>query len=137
LPFIKKQIDCASNKLSVDFTYAKESKMSDCIFCKIIANQIPSKKIFESETVICIQDSNPKAPIHYLIIPKHHCTNVSTLTPSLQTLPYELFCAAQKLSHINQNHSEYRLVINNGAKVGQSVFHLHMHFLAGIIMSDF
>jgi histidine triad (HIT) family protein len=112
-------------------------EVDNCVFCKIIANQIPAKKIFESETVICIQDSNPKAPIHYLIIPKKHYANLSILTPFETELPFDMFCAAQHLAKINEGHSDYRLIINNGAKAGQSVFHLHMHFLSGIIMSDF
>lgn len=111
--------------------------MDDCIFCKIIANQIPAKKIFESETVICIQDINPKAPIHYLIIPKKHCVNVSTLTIAEKTVPFDMFYAAREIAKINQNYSDYRLIINNGAQVGQSVFHLHMHFLSGVVLSDF
>lgn len=111
--------------------------MDNCIFCKIIANQIPAKKIFESETIICIEDINPKAPIHYLIIPKKHCVNVSTLSHSETRIPFDMFCAAQEVSKINHHHSDYRLIINNGINAGQSVFHLHMHFLSGTILSDF
>ena len=111
--------------------------MEKCIFCNIVQNLIPSKKVFESETILVIQDIAPKAPIHYLIIPKKHYINVSDLPLPNSSLPVDLFVTAQQLSTIDRNHTQYRLLINNGSQVGQSVFHLHMHFLSGKFMNDF
>jgi len=106
--------------------------MIHCIFCKIIAKDIASKKIFESVSVLCIEDIHPKAPIHYLIIPKKHYNAIAGITQEDKFLPYHIFEAAQKLAHINSHHSDYRLIINNGEKAGQSIFHLHVHFLSGL-----
>ncbi len=108
----------------------------DCIFCKIISGQIPAKIITQSSNLIVIADIVPKAKIHYLIIPKKHVQNL--LVCDLQELQIgsEIFLMAQELAR-HLNISDFRLINNNGSGAGQSVFHLHFHFLAGANLSGF
>lgn len=103
----------------------------DCVFCKIISGQIPSKKIQETDDLIVLQDIAPKAPVHYLIVPKKHIKNLQACLPEDQALLGSMLLMTQTLSKQLSGNQEFKLVSNNGASVGQSVFHLHMHFLAG------
>lgn len=103
----------------------------DCIFCKIIANQIPSKRIQETQDLIVIADIAPKAPVHYLIIPKKHIKNIQSCTDADQAMLGNILLMAQTLSKNLPGNQEFKLISNNGASVGQSVFHIHVHFLAG------
>lgn len=102
----------------------------DCIFCKIIANQIPSKKIKETDDLVVLQDIAPKAPVHYLIIPKKHIKNIQSATDVDQAVLGNILLMAAKLSAELSGNQEFKLISNNGASVGQSVFHIHIHFLA-------
>ena len=102
-----------------------------CVFCKIRDKQIKSSVIFENDYVFVISDIAPKAPIHYLIISKKHIPTVDDISVDDQQLSYHFFAAAQQLGRQLVSHGSYRLVVNTGADAGQSVFHLHMHFLAG------
>lgn len=102
----------------------------DCIFCKIITGQIPSKKIHETDDLVVLQDIAPKAPIHYLIIPKKHIKNIQSTTDDDQTLLGNVILMAKKISTELSGSQEFKLVSNNGASIGQTVFHLHFHFLA-------
>jgi diadenosine tetraphosphate (Ap4A) HIT family hydrolase len=110
---------------------------SNCIFCKIIQKQIPSKIIKEDETVLVIEDIAPKAPYHYLIIPKKHIINVNYLTEQDEKLAWPILKAARDIAKEIQEKSgqkdpiSFNLVSNNGAFSGQSVFHIHWHFLSG------
>ena len=106
-----------------------------CIFCKIIEKTIPSTIIQENENVLVIQDRAPKAPTHYLIIPKKHIDTVTALTPADALYSSALLEMAQTLGNAIPSKA-FNLVINNGAAAGQSVFHLHMHFLAGKSIYD-
>ncbi|MFA5998791.1 MAG: histidine triad nucleotide-binding protein [Candidatus Babeliales bacterium] len=103
----------------------------DCIFCKIISGQIPSKIIEETDDIIVIKDIQPKALVHYLIIPKKHIANIQSCTSQDQALLGSMLLMAQKLSQSLAGSQEFKLISNNGASVGQSVFHIHMHFLSG------
>lgn len=109
----------------------------DCLFCKIIEKKIPAKIIAEDDNVIVIQDIVPKAPTHYLIIPKKHIENVRMLEETDAYIVSSMMLMAKKLSNMVSGNGSFRIIINNGAEVGQTVFHLHLHFLAGKKLTDF
>jgi len=112
--------------------------MSDnCIFCKIINKVTPSTIIKENDDVIVIKDINPKAPVHYLIVPKKHFSDIRDLQDYNVILSGKLLLMAKELSHDLLDSQSFRLVSNNGKESGQCVFHFHIHFLAGKQMSDF
>ena len=110
---------------------------NDCIFCKIIAKTIPAKIIAENESILVIQDIAPKAPVHYLIIPKKHVKDLASIQESDIPGAAAIFSMAQELSQKLSGSQAFRLIINNGPDAGQSVFHLHAHFISGKKMLDF
>ena len=107
----------------------------DCIFCKIIERKIPAKFEFENSDLIAIQDVNPQAPVHILIVPKKHIADINHITEENRPLVGDLIHRAKEIACQKKVEDGYRLVINNGAKAGQSVFHLHLHLLGGRRMS--
>ena len=109
----------------------------DCIFCKIIHKEIPAKIVAENDDIVVIQDIHPKAPVHYLIIPKKHIVNVSELQEQDSHYVAKMMLMAQELSKTLSGDQSFRLIMNNGASSGQSVFHMHCHFLSGKKMTDF
>ncbi len=104
--------------------------MSDCLFCKIIEGKIPGSKVYEDEGYLAFNDINPQAPTHILVVSKRHVDKISSMTDADLTMVGGLFRTAAKIC-AEKNIEDYRLVINNGAGVGQSVFHIHLHILAG------
>ena len=105
-------------------------KPFNCIFCSIIAKQVPASIVYETNALLVINDINPQAPIHYLIIPKKHIQDVRFLSAEDAQLVSDLLFAASELSKTLSEPGGFRLQINNGADAGQHVFHLHIHFLA-------
>jgi len=109
----------------------------NCVFCKIIANQLPSKIITQTNDIIVIDNIAPKAAIHYLIISKKHISDITALTQTDVTMAGDILLMAKTLASKLSGSQAFRLIVNNGSDVGQSVFHLHFHFLAGQRFSDF
>ena len=107
-----------------------------CIFCRIIAQEVPAKVIARTEDLIVIQDISPKAPIHYLIIPLKHTRDIAALQLADTGFGSHLLLMAQQLAQDLPGSQSFRLVMNNGSDSGQSVFHLHAHFLSGKHMLD-
>src|SRR5689334_12176964 len=104
--------------------------MPETIFQKIIARQIPAKIAYEDDQYIAIHDITPQAPVHVLVIPKKVIPTLNDVEVADQPLVGGMFSVAQKLMK-DLGHSDYRTVFNCGAAAGQSVFHLHLHVLAG------
>lgn len=113
------------------------NEINDCIFCKIIAKQIPSEVIAETDDILVIKDIAPKASVHYLILPKKHVKDVSSLEQGDCCIGGKMFKMAQNLGQKSTENKDFRLIINNGYGAGQRVFHLHMHFLGGKSLSEF
>lgn len=104
---------------------------NSCIFCKIINRTIPSSIILENDSIIVIKNIQPAAPIHYLIMPKKHIADMVTLSHDDVTLISSMTLAVQELGKNVAPDCAFNIIVNNGAPAGQSVFHLHWHFLAG------
>lgn len=104
--------------------------MTDCIFCKIVAGVIPSKKIYEDEDVIAFNDIHPIAPVHFLIVPKQHTESLAHCDEAQQALLGKILLLAPKLAQ-QQGLSGFRTMINTGREGGQEVFHLHVHVFGG------
>jgi diadenosine tetraphosphate (Ap4A) HIT family hydrolase len=106
--------------------------MESCIFCKIIRNEIPSKKVFEDERLLVVEDISPQAPLHLLLIPKRHFVNCLDMSGEDEALIGYVFNKAGEIARQRGvAESGFRLVQNNGAGAGQSVFHIHFHLLGG------
>lgn len=102
------------------------------IFCQIVAGEIPSQKVYETQNVLAFRDINPKAPVHVLIIPKKHITGVNDITQEDKDILGEMILAAKEVAK-QEGISEkgYRLITNTGRDGGQLVPHLHFHLLGG------
>ena len=105
--------------------------MTDCLFCRILRNEIPAKKIYEDEHTFAFEDINPQAPTHVLIIPKRHVRGLKEATPEDAELIGRCHLAAAHIARQRGVEDGYRTVLNVGPQAGQSVFHLHVHLLGG------
>ena len=105
--------------------------MNDCLFCKIIAGEIPSAKMYEDDDMIIIKDIEPKAVHHYLCIPKTHFKLLAEMTDKQSEILKRCLKKIPTLEKELHLEGGYRLVINQGDDAGQSVFHLHIHILSG------
>jgi len=105
--------------------------MSDCIFCKIVAGEIPSNKVYEDDYVYAFHDIEPQSPVHILIIPKEHITSASDLTAANSYLVAKCFEAIVKIAKDKGLENGFRIINSCGPDGGQTVFHLHFHLLGG------
>ncbi len=103
----------------------------DCLFCKIIAGEIPCSKVFEDDKVLSFKDIDPQAPFHILIIPKEHIPSAAAIDGQNSGVVAHIFEVAAQIAKENTLDGGYRLVTNSGADAGQTVGHLHFHMLAG------
>ena len=104
--------------------------MSDCLFCKIVAGEIPSSKVYEDDVCFAFNDIAPQAPTHFLVIPKAHIASVSAVTAENSAVVAHIFEVIAKLAK-ELGLESYRVVSNIGEQAGQSVKHLHFHVLSG------
>lgn len=109
--------------------------MPDCLFCKMVAGAIKPDTVYEDNEILAFRDIHPRAPLHVLVIPKLHISTLNDLRPEHAGLIGKLYLAARSIAK-QQGFDEtgYRTVINCNADAGQSIFHIHMHVLAGRAM---
>ncbi len=105
--------------------------MSDCIFCRIVRQEIPAQVVCEDQYAVAFRDINPQAPTHILVIPKKHVQSLDQCSPPDQALLGHLLLMVQRIARDENVASAYRVVLNNGTDAGQSVFHVHLHLLGG------
>ena len=110
--------------------------MSDCLFCNIIAGEIPSSKVYEDDVCFAFNDIAPQAPTHFLVIPKAHIQSVSEINGENSNVVAHIFEVIAKLAK-EQGMESYRVVSNIGEQAGQSVHHLHFHVLSGKQLGSF
>jgi histidine triad (HIT) family protein len=109
----------------------------DCLFCKIVAGDIPATIVHESETTVAFRDLNPQAPTHVLVIPRSHYPNAAALAHGEPATAAHLFDAAREIAEAEGldgaegDDGGYRMVLNTGAAANQTVFHVHLHVLGG------
>jgi len=106
--------------------------VADCLFCKIVAGDIPAERVAESDTTIAFRDINPQAPTHVLVIPKDHHPDLAALASSDAGLLAEVALQAHRVAQAEGlGDGGYRVVFNTGPEAGQTVFHVHAHVLGG------
>lgn len=103
--------------------------MTDCVFCKIVSGEIPGKRVYEDDQVIVINDLNPGAPVHVLVIPKEHTENILTASPEI--LVHVKKVLPEIVKKLGIAEKGFRVVVNTGVEGGQTVPHLHFHILGG------
>ena len=106
--------------------------MSDCLFCRIIRKEIPASIVYEDDHVLAFNDINPQAPLHALVIPKRHIDSLNALSPEDDALVGEVIRRAAAIAR-DKGYADrgFRTVLNTNAEAGQTVFHIHLHLLAG------
>ena len=108
----------------------------DCLFCKIIAGEIPSQKVYENETVFAFRDIAPQAPVHVLIVPKAHISSANEITTENATAISDIFAAIPEIASLCGLENGYRVITNCGEDGCQTVKHLHFHLLGGKKLSE-
>jgi histidine triad (HIT) family protein len=106
----------------------------DCLFCRIVAGEIPADVVATTETAVAFRDLNPQAPLHVLVVPRAHVANAAELAVADPATAAELVTVARQVA-TDAGHDSYRLVFNSGTDAGQTVFHAHLHVLAGRAMT--
>lgn len=109
--------------------------MSDCLFCKIIAGEIPSTKVYEDELVLAFRDIAPQAPTHILVVPKAHIADCDGITAENSAVIAHIFELIPRLARQEGLTDGYRVVSNCGQDAGQTVEHLHFHILGGKVLA--
>ncbi|MBE6916586.1 MAG: histidine triad nucleotide-binding protein [Ruminococcaceae bacterium] len=107
----------------------------NCLFCKIIAGEIPSTKVYEDDLILAFRDINPQAPTHILVIPKSHIPSVDGITAENSAVVAHIFETIPTIAAAEKLENGYRVVSNCGADAGQTVHHLHFHILGGKALS--
>ena len=107
----------------------------DCLFCKIVAGEIPSTKVYEDDLIFAFRDIAPQAPTHILVIPKAHISSVDGITEDNSCIVAHIFSVIPKIAAAENLTGGYRVVSNCGADAGQTVHHLHFHILGGKSLS--
>ena len=110
--------------------------MDDCLFCRIIAGDIPSAKVYEDEYVFAFRDINPQAPVHILVVPKEHICCAKAVDAENSVYVAKCFEAIAKIAKAEGLDKGYRVVNNCGEDGGQTVMHLHFHLIGGIKLSE-
>jgi histidine triad (HIT) family protein len=105
--------------------------MSDCLFCRIVAGEIPATVVHETDRVLAFRDISPQAPVHVVAVPKEHHADVSALTAVDPDLAGELLATVARIAADEGLDHGFRIVLNSGADGGQTVFHVHAHLLGG------
>ena len=105
--------------------------MEDCIFCKIVNNQIPAQKVYEDEDIVGFNDINPVAPVHFLLIPRIHIASLLDCEEAHQGMLGRMLLLAPKLAKEQGCTDGFRTIINTGRVGGQEVYHLHIHVIGG------
>jgi len=104
---------------------------SDCLFCKIIAGQIPSRRVYEDDEIFAFQDIHPAAPVHFLMVPKRHLDSLADATAEHERVLGKMMVLAPRLALEQGASNGFRSVINTGLDGAQEVYHLHMHVMGG------
>ena len=110
--------------------------MNDCLFCKIIAGDIPSTKVYEDENVFAFRDINPQAPVHILVVPKQHIACAAGITAENSAVVAHVFESIAKIAKAEGLDGGYRVINNCGEDGGQTVMHLHFHLIGGEKLSE-
>ena len=110
--------------------------MENCIFCKIIAGEIPSNKVYEDEDMLAFRDINPQAKVHVLVVPKSHFATLAEMNAEQAELVKKCFVKISQIAASLGLASGYRLIVNQGKDAGQTVHHLHIHILGGQDMGE-
>jgi histidine triad (HIT) family protein len=105
--------------------------MDDCIFCKIIRGEIPSRNVYEDDEIIAFHDINPVAPVHFMIVPKEHVDSLAHATPQHEAVLGRIMVLAGRLAREQGCNNGFRTIINTGRVARQDVFHLHVHIIGG------
>ena len=106
------------------------SRSADCLFCKIVAGEVPSERLYEDDEIFAFRDINPQAPFHALLIPKIHLSTLNDLEPEHAEMAGRLFLVARALADEHELPG-YRVIINTNPEGGQVIYHVHMHLLGG------
>ena len=107
--------------------------MDDCLFCRIIAGDIPGDFVLQTDSVVAFRDINPKAAVHVLVVPRVHAANVAELAATAPSVLADMATAAQQIADA-ETGGQFRWIFNTGENAGQTVFHVHGHVIGGGVL---